>query len=1077
NCGDISTDPDFGIPTASQVLCTGSTYNSSCTYTCNTGFLAVGTSTYTCGPGGLGDWQPHPLSFFCSATDVTQTLVDAPPLGTVYQAGESFSIGVVARNSLGSVVDTGDDLMEVTLPDFGIVAVGSYAGYGACHLAPLTYVVVPAAAAAAGSEVSGSALTEGSFSGATVTLTIVVRDLYGNARVSSDDAGLIEVVPKRGALSLPVSLGNLGSAEYMASFTPVEGGLYTISVVVNGLAPLGSVVDTGDDLMEVTLPDFGIVAVGSYAGYGGIYNISVDMTGAADTAPALAGTYQATMLVNKREHAISPLTYVVVPAAAAAAGSEVSGSALTEGSFSGATVTLTIVVRDLYGNARVSSDDAGLIEVVPKRGALSLPVSLGNLGSAEYMASFTPVEGGLYTISVVVNGLPHPSSPWVIVVSAICPPGFQSVDESTCAECPENTFSEVINAGRCELCPENMRSPSISPSWANCTCAPNFWLGLEGHRRNAGCVACPRGGECRGGLAPPVAAKGFFDVSPNGDGSQFEQCRRPGACAGGFQQCAAGFEGFMCNTCSANHYSDGSGACRKCPPGSSGLMIAFVLAIVVTAIGVVVFMLLTYAGEATAIADGQGALVTAEMRYTRGSYSHRRRVPHSLSQAIVFFQILGVIAKSSLQWPSRVQETLLIFNVINLDLDIFASECSLSSFEAKYALSTLYPLFFLLISTLAWILIKSVRYSFARLRTLPAFDAPTLIVLERTVIIVAPLLYIPLSRSSLILFDCSRLADGNYYLDADLGRRCFDAAWLRLLPLGLIAVCIYVIGIPLYIGLPLLFKRLVVVGASLFFSEAQIWQVSALLALFTTATVLHSQHEPYYEPLYNKLELRLNVCAMIVLGFGFAFYADRFPNEVSRYIFIIGCIAVVVTAVAILAWTFLVELRALFKLHKNPDAEFDLDVRQIIFWRELEKNAPDWVNKSLVEHILTYRGELNEDQRSMLKLDESVASVSIGIDDSLNLVASADASSRNSVVIPASVDIYATDAGNDAGAGVGLTDSLLSKPHTLAAPGSSLAATAALDDGDGIPLVSLNDDVVYTTHNVFDDLDADIIVE
>lgn len=38
-----------------------------------------------------------------------------------------------------------------------------------------------------------------------------------------------------------------------------------------------------------------------------------------------------------------------------------------------------------------------------------------------------------------------------------------------------------------------------------------------------------------------------------------------------------------------------------------------------------------------------------------------------------------------------------------------------------------------------------------------------------------PLLYIPTSRSVLVLFDCTRLPDGSYALDVDLGK-----AWVRV---------------------------------------------------------------------------------------------------------------------------------------------------------------------------------------------------------------------------------------------------------------------------------------------------------
>ena len=906
---------------------------------------------------------------------------------------------------------------------------------------------------------------------------------------------------------------------------PPNGLTFTAGTSVDvGLLALdgaGSPVITGQDILVLSVPGVYTSPTTTHVPFTAVYNVTINF----DAGLSVATTYTMDIILNEVVHPRSPFIFTIEPAAADPATTVVTGAVLTQGSFSGEPVDVTVEVRDEFENTRVGFSDKDLITFIPKQGSQEIPSETAQSGPGLYTSVFTPNVGGLYTISISIDGMPHPSSPWVVVVSARCLPGTQSLDESTCADCPANTFSETINADLCELCPANMRSPDLSSSWTNCTCNSGFWIGTQGHVRGRGCFPCPRGGVCVGDLLPPVAAEDFFDVSSNSDGSAFEQCRRPGACAGGREKCSRGYEGFMCNTCSSNHYSDSAGACRECPPGSSGLMVAFIMCVVGTAIGVIVFMVFTYAGEATAIADGQGSHVTPEMRYTRGAYSHRRRVPHSFSQAIVFAQILGVIAKSSLSWPSQVQDTLLAFNVINLDLDLFASECSLSSFEAKYALSTLYPVAFLLIATLAWIVLKSVRYSFSRLRQLPALDAPTLIVLERTVILIAPLLYIPLSRSSLILFDCSRLADGNYYLDQDLGRKCFDSRWFRILPLGLWAVFVYVIGIPLYIGyglyryrnrlsepsilgrfgsvyrlyraayfwceLPLLLKRLVIVLASLYFSNAQIWQVATLLALFAVATVLHSQHEPYYEPLYNKLELRLNICSSAILSFGFAFYADRFPNRWSEFIFIALCILVILVAVIILLTTFLVELKAIWTLYKNPDAEFELDVKQLEFWKNLERDAPDWVNKELVEHLLSFRGELNEKQRAKLKLDTDAVPVSIGIDNSLSLITSLDSerpTSRQHTVAPGS----AAGPGDSAGAaGVASAAPAASSSRAAAARSSTFhgstaapptSMTANLDSSSEEEYAIKLDDLgpasqqTYATRNIFDDVDDDIVV-
>merc|ERR1711916_324413 len=58
--------------------------------------------------------------------------------------------------------------------------------------------------------------------------------------------------------------------------------------------------------------------------------------------------------------------------------------------------------------------------------------------------------------------------------------------------------------------------------------------------------------------------------------------------------------------------------------------------------------------------------------------------------------------------------------------------------------------------------------------------------------------YIPLSRATLILFDCTKLPNGEYRLDADLGEKCFGSMWWSLFPAGIAGVVLYVLLVPGY---------------------------------------------------------------------------------------------------------------------------------------------------------------------------------------------------------------------------------------------------------------------------------------
>merc|ERR1711916_287308 len=138
--------------------------------------------------------------------------------------------------------------------------------------------------------------------------------------------------------------------------------------------------------------------------------------------------------------------------------------------------------------------------------------------------------------------------------------------------------------------------------------------------------------------------------------------------------------------------------------------------------------------------------------------------------------------------------------------------------------------------------------------------------LEGLVFALGPVAYIPLSRATLILFDCTKLPNGEYRLDADLGEKCFGSMWWSLFPAGIAGVVLYVLLVPGYIAfvlyklyrrrffyaeIALLGKRLGIVCASLFFSDLQLWLVFGLLVVFLGSAFIEVRFEPYFKPLYN----------------------------------------------------------------------------------------------------------------------------------------------------------------------------------------------------------------------------------
>jgi len=346
----------------------------------------------------------------------------------------------------------------------------------------------------------------------------------------------------------------------------------------------------------------------------------------------------------------------------------------------------------------------------------------------------------------------------------------------------------------------------------------------------------------------------------------------------------------------------------------------------------------------------------------------RSKIPRSLALALTLAQVLGLLgASSEIGWPNSTEQALSVFQFANLDIH-FATECSLDSFKAKYILSLAYPLVFVAIAVLACLILRACA---------PCIGAKVSVlrVLERIVFVGGPLLYIPLARSALVLFDCTKLPNGKYALDVDLSLECFDDTWWELAPYGLAGILLYVVLVPAVIGgvlwgyrkrlldptimarygsiyklfrinwawfeLIVLVKKLAIISATLFLSTYPLWMIFSVAAVFGFFAILHARNDVYLGPTYNLLETRLNIAATLILVLAFAFYADRFPSNAAKSVFAYVAIGIVVIAFALLVAAFVKEINGLIGTTLY-------DVRELEFWRRLDDDAENFADPDLV---------------------------------------------------------------------------------------------------------------------------------
>ena len=611
------------------------------------------------------------------------------------------------------------------------------------------------------------------------------------------------------------------------------------------------------------------------------------------------------------------------------------------------TGNVTVTARDKDGNARLLGGDNIAVDL---RNLLSsFPFEVVDNTDGTYGVTYTLSTPGLYTFIISMDGNPIDGSPYVLSAESFCPRGFFSVTRTdSCSPCGLDVYTDEVNQLTCKRCPllSSTHGVEASSSVTNCTCVVGTYS-LDGP--GTACTSCPQGASCPGFDNPPIPIAGFGQVTPG----VFAPCPIRGACIGG-TACAAGYEGFLCSVCASGYYSGSDGTCAKCPDGSAGLFSFFILLLILAA------------------AVGGFALYLLFARELREDSQHRSRLfPPSLSMVTVSGQIMGLFAVSNFSWSSTSERMLRLFTLASLDVNLFATRCSTNSYAATYLVSLFAP------AVLCGLTLMFVALYTLLPRYVKVFAEAEPVDVRRVALFLSvsfgALFYVPLSRASFELFDCSKL-NGRYVLDADLSVVCFDSSWWALFPFGLLGLLVYVIGIPLvmsyslwkvrdtlwmpetmrvyglmyrlfrrdfyFTGIVLLGKRLVIVVLVVFLSSSVTLLIASLLVVVVASMALHNHFAVYYFTLYDLIEQRLNACVLGVLLCAFVSHAGRVDPSEWRTVFIeVVLIAIVILFIIVSIWAVWVDIKDIY-VHRTHKAEASSSQRsRVLAW--LERNTTD----------------------------------------------------------------------------------------------------------------------------------------
>ena len=136
----------------------------------------------------------------------------------------------------------------------------------------------------------------------------------------------------------------------------------------------------------------------------------------------------------------------------------------------------------------------------------------------------------------------------------MCPPGYYASQESTCLECPANTFSQSVGATSCNACPEASTSPTGSSA---CTCeSGKIW-----NNTTSTCGNCPLNSAGKDGMC--------FECPEDSVAPPVDHQRACSCPVGKHWIWEANLTG-RCVPCDENAYKGrGMTQCQACPDGSS----------------------------------------------------------------------------------------------------------------------------------------------------------------------------------------------------------------------------------------------------------------------------------------------------------------------------------------------------------------------------------------------------------------------------------------------------------------------------------------------------------------------------
>lgn len=394
---------------------------------------------------------------------VQSTVLVSPGTITASAGSISSTITVTAKDVFGNPIagaavllaatGSGNQLTQPGLTNGSGVATGSLSSTAsggkivsatvdnvAINQSP-TITVTPGAASASGTT---AAVPASGTAGVVSTITITVKDAFGNA-IPSGGAAITVLVT--GSNSTTAGVTDHGNGSYTATYTPIVAGTDVIAITLNGVAiggsPFNSLVGAGSvspslstviatpssipasagssqATITVTARDAsgnlvpGATAVISASGTGNTLTQPSSPTSPAGiTTGTLSSTVAESKTVTASINGVSLSQSVTLTVNPGAANPATSSAVVPSGKVLKAT-TVVVTARDQWGN-RLTGGGATVVMTVSGSNTRG-PITANDNGDGTYTASYSPFFLGSDTIAITLNGTAIAGSPFTSAV-------------------------------------------------------------------------------------------------------------------------------------------------------------------------------------------------------------------------------------------------------------------------------------------------------------------------------------------------------------------------------------------------------------------------------------------------------------------------------------------------------------------------------------------------------------------------------------------------------------------------------------------------------------------------------------